>query len=181
MTYVDETRGVWNAPANVSLRSVAGPTVPLDGNQQAELNMPVDGKAVDALREFPGRGTVVWGARTLDGNSPDYRYIQVRRTLIYIEQSIKNALAQFAFAPNTGQTWTSVVSMVSSFLQQLWSQGGLMGATAQEAFSVECGLGSTMTGKDILDGWMIVQITVQMIRPAEFTELTFKQKMEGVG
>ncbi|HEU4560023.1 MAG TPA: phage tail sheath C-terminal domain-containing protein [Longimicrobium sp.] len=181
MTYADQTRGVWNAPANVSLTSVTAPTVLLDNSQQEGLNVPVDGKAVDALREFPGRGTVVWGARTLDGNNNDYRYIQVRRTVIYIEQSIKNALNQFAFAPNTGQTWTSVVSMVSSFLTTLWSQGGLLGATAREAFSVECGVGSTMTGQDVLDGYMIVQVTLQMIRPAEYIELTFKQKMEGVG
>lgn len=180
MTLVDTTRGVWNAPANVSLNSVERPTVLLNSQQQENLNVPVNGKAVDAIREFPGRGTVVWGARTLDGNSNDYRYIQVRRTLIYIEQSIKNALNQFVFAPNTGQTWTTVVSMVSSFLQGVWSQGGLMGATAAEAFSVQCGLGSTMTGKDILEGYMIVQVTLQMIRPAEFIELTFKQKMEGV-
>ncbi|HEX9938740.1 MAG TPA: phage tail sheath C-terminal domain-containing protein [Longimicrobium sp.] len=180
MTWVDTTRGVWNAPANVTLTSVERPTVPLNADQQGNMNVPVDGKAVDALREFPGRGTVVWGARTLDGNSNDYRYIQVRRTLIYIEQSIKNALNQFVFAANTGQTWTTVVSSVSSFLQTVWSQGGLMGATAAEAFSVQCGLGSTMTGKDILEGYMIVQVTLQMIRPAEFIELTFKQKMEGV-
>jgi phage tail sheath protein FI len=180
MTYVDSTRGVWNAPANVTLTSVERPTVPLNADQQGNMNVPVDGKAVDALREFPGRGTVVWGARTLDGNSNDYRYIQVRRTLIYIEQSIKNALNTFVFAANTGQTWTTVVSMVSGFLQGVWSQGGLMGATAAEAFSVECGLGSTMTGKDVLEGYMIVQVTLQMIRPAEFIELTFKQKMEGV-
>lgn len=180
MTYVDTTRGVWNAPANVTLNSVERPTVPLNADQQGNMNVPVDGKAVDALREFTGRGTVVWGARTLDGNSNDYRYIQVRRTLIYIEQSIKNALNQFVFAANTGQTWATVTSTVSSFLQTVWSQGGLMGATAAEAFSVQCGLGSTMTGKDILEGYMIVQVTLQMIRPAEFIELTFRQKMEGV-
>ena len=180
MTYVDGTRGVWNAPANVSLTAVASPTVVLDNNQQEGLNVPLDGKAVDVLRAFPGRGTVVWGARTLDGNSADYRYIQVRRTLIYIEQSIKNALEPFTFAPNTGQTWATVVSMVSSFLQSLWSQGGLMGATPADAFSVACGVGSTMTGTDVLNGWMIVQVTLSLIRPAEFIELTFKQKMEDV-
>jgi hypothetical protein len=136
---------------------------------------------VDAIREFTGRGTVVWGARTLDGNSRDWRYIQVRRTLIYIEQSIKLALDPFVFAANDASTWSTVVSMVSSFLQGLWSQGGLMGATAQEAFSVECGIGSTMTADDVLDGYMIVQVTLQMIRPAEFIEVTFKQKMQGAG
>jgi len=178
-TYIDGTRGVWNAPANISMSSVDAPTFLINSDQQADLNVPINGKAVDALREFTGRGTVVWGARTLDGNSNDYRYIQVRRTLVYIEQSIKNALNPFVFAANDGNTWATVVSMVSSFLQGLWSQGGLMGATASEAFSVECGLGSTMTPTDILEGYMIVQVTLQMIRPAEFIELTFKQKMEG--
>lgn len=181
MTKVDSTSGVWNAPANVSLADVVSASFHLDNTQQGDLNLPVDGKAVNALRDFPGRGTVVWGARTLDGNSPDYRYVQVRRTLIYIEQSIRNALQPFVFAPNTGQTWATVVSMVSSFLRNLWSQGGLMGATAADAFTVACGVGSTMTGQDVLNGYMIVQVTLQMIRPAEYIELTFKQKMEGVG
>lgn len=172
---------MWNAPANVTLSSVTAPTFPITESQQGGLNVPVDGKAVDVLRDFTGRGTVVWGARTLDGNSPDYRYVQVRRTLIYVEQSIKGALQPFVFAANDGKTWVTVVAMVSGFLQGLWNQGGLMGATASEAFSVECGLGSTMTGQDILDGYMIVQVTLQMIRPAEFIELVFKKKMEGVG
>jgi hypothetical protein len=159
---------------------VDSPSYRLNNTQQGDLHMPVDGKAINAIREFPTRGTVVWGARTLDGNSNDWRYIQVRRTLIYIEQSIKAALDQFVFAANDGGTWTAVTSMISGFLQNLWSQGGLMGATAKDAFSVACGLGSTMTGQDVLNGYMIVQVTLQMIRPAEFIELTFKQKMEGV-
>lgn len=180
MAYVDRTSGVWSAPANVALASVIQPMVPINDSQQGDLNVPVDGKAIDVVRQFPGRGTLIWGARTLDGNSNDYRYIQVRRTLIYIEQSIKKALNQFVFAPNNGQTWTTVVSTISGFLQGVWSQGGLMGATAGEAFTVQCGLGSTMTGKDILEGYMLVQVTLQLIRPAEFIELTFKQTMEGV-
>jgi len=179
-TRVDNSKGVWNAPANVSLTSVRQVSQQINNEQQGDLNVPVDGKAVNAIREFPGRGTLVWGARTLDGNSNDWRYVQVRRTLVYVEQSIKKALDQFVFAANDGQTWTTVTSMVSNFLQGLWSQGGLMGATASEAFTVECGLGSTMTGQDVLEGYMIVQVTLQMIRPAEFIELTFKQKMEGV-
>ncbi len=175
----DATKGVWNAPANVSLNRVNGLTYKLDDKSQGDLNVPVDGKSVMAIRDFVGRGQVVWGARTLDGNSPDYRYMQVRRTLIYIEQSVKTSLNQFVFAANDGKTWVTVVSMVSGFLRRLWEQGGLMGNTPSDAFTVECGLGSTMTGQDILDGYMIVQITLQMIRPAEFIELTFKQKMEG--
>ena len=179
-TYTDANKGVWNAPANIALSAVSRPSYKLTADQQGDLNVPVNGKAVDALREFPGRGTVVWGARTLDGNSNDWRYIQVRRTLIYIEQSIKNAMDPYVFAANDGNTWVKVTSMVSAFLQGLWSRGGLMGATASEAFTVQCGLGSTMTPQDILDGYMIVQVTVQMIRPAEFIELRFKQQMQGI-
>ena len=180
-TFIDTTRGVWNAPANVSLESVSRTTFKLNDDLQGDLNVPVDGKAVNAIRELVGRGTVVWGARTLDGNSNDYRYIQVRRTLVYIEQSIKSSLNQFVFAPNDGNTWVTVTSMISNFLQGVWSASGLLGATASEAFTVQCGLGSTMTGLDILNGYMIVQVTLQMIHPAEFIELTFKQTMQGVG
>jgi phage tail sheath protein FI len=179
-TYTDTNKGVWNAPANIALSAVNRPSYKLTADQQSDLNVPVNGKAIDALREFPGRGTVVWGARTLDGNSNDWRYIQVRRTLIYIEQSIKSAMDPYVFAANDGNTWVKVTSMVSAFLQSLWSRGGLMGATASEAFTVQCGLGSTMTPQNILDGYMIVQVTVQMIRPAEFIELTFKQQMQGM-
>jgi phage tail sheath protein FI len=179
-TYTDTARGVWNAPANVTLTSVLKPNVQLNDAQQGELNVPLDGKAIDVIRQFVGRGAVVWGARTLDGNSNDWRYIQVRRTIVYIEQSIKAALQPFVFAANDGRTWVAVTAMVSNFLTGLWTQGGLMGAKPDEAFSVSCGLGSTMTPLDILEGYMIVQVRLQMIRPAEYIELTFKQKMQGI-
>lgn len=174
----DANRGVWNAPANLSLISVISPEVMLTDADQGDYNVPLNGYAINIMRAFSGRGTVVWGARTLMGNSPDFRYIQVRRTLIYIEQSIKTALKPFVFTANTGQTWVTVCSMISDFLTSLWTQGGLMGDKASDAFNVQCGLGSTMTAKDILDGYMIVQVTLQLIRPAEFIELTFTQKMQ---
>jgi uncharacterized protein len=181
MTFTDTTRGVWNAPADVVVNSVSGPTLRITDLQQGDLNRPLDGKAINAIRDFAGRGPVVSGARTLDGNSNDWRYVQVRRTLIYIEQSIKIALNQFVFAANDGQTWVSVTAMISNLLQSVWARGGLMGATAKEAFSVDCGLGNTMTGMDILNGYMVVEVVLQMVHPAEFIELTFKQKMERVG
>jgi phage tail sheath protein FI len=181
MTVVDNTRGVWNAPANFALNAVDSVALPINDETQADLNKPLDGKAVNVIREFVGRGPIVWGARTLDGNSNDYRYVQVRRTLIYIEQSIKAAMNPFVFAPNDGNTWVAVMAMVSNFLQNLWGRGGLMGATPQEAFSVNCGLGTTMSAQDVLEGYMVVQVLVQLIHPAEFIELTFKQKMEAVG
>jgi len=176
---VDGNRGVWSAPANVTLSSVVAPTIALNDRQQADLNLPLDGKAVDVIREFAGRGSVPWGARTLDGNSNDWRYVHVRRTLIYVEQSIKTALHSFLPAANDGYTWAAVVAMVSDLLEGLWSQGGLMGATASEAFSVQCGLGSTMTAEDVLQGEFVVQVTLQMVRPAEFMALTFRQRVGG--
>jgi phage tail sheath protein FI len=178
-TQNDALRGVWNAPANVGLATVLGPTIPITNDMQDDLNMPIDGLAVNAIRDFVGRGTLVWGARTLDGNSNDWRYIQVRRALIYIEQSVELALNKFVFAPNVAQTWVTVSSMIGSFLRGVWQAGGLMGATPAEAFSVQCGLGSTMTADDVLQGRMIVQIKLTMVHPAEFIVLTFQQQMQG--
>jgi phage tail sheath protein FI len=178
-TASDATRGVWNAPANMAMSAVTSCAVNLNDAQQGALNTPLDGKAIDVIRDFVNRGTVVWGARTLDGNSNDWRYIQVRRTIVYIEQSIKGALQPFTFAPNDAQTWVAVTAMISNFLQNVWTQGGLMGDKASDAYTVRCGLGSTMTGQDILNGTMLVQVTLQMVRPAEFIELIFKQEMQG--
>jgi phage tail sheath protein FI len=173
----DALHGVQNAPANLSLNEVLSPKVELNDVDQAQYNMPISGEAIDILRTITNRGVVVWGARTLDGNSLDYRYIQVRRTLIYLEQSIKGALKQFVFAANDASTWATVTATISNFLTQFWQAGGLMGAKASEAFTVACGVPTTMTGTDVLNGYMIVNITVQLIHPAEFIELTFTQTM----
>ncbi|WCM25661.1 hypothetical protein NDN01_16650 [Sphingomonas sp. QA11] len=179
-TQNDAQRGVWNAPANFSLNEITAPKVLLTDDQQGGFNAPLNGNAIDVLRAMVNRGTVVWGARTLDGNSLDYRYIQVRRTLNYIEQSIKQALQQFVFAANDGVTWATVTATISNFLTGLWQAGGLMGDKASDAFTVQCGVPQTMSGLDVLNGYMIVNVTVQMIHPAEFIELTFTQTMQGV-
>lgn len=175
----DANQGVWTAPANIVLNQVLGPLCLLTDAEQVSLNAPVNGMAVNAIRSFPARGPVIWGARTLDGNSQDYRYVQVRRTLIYIEQSIKAALRAQMFEGNNATTWSAVTAQISNFLTGLWKQGGLMGDKASDAFTVQCGLGSTMTGEDVLNGQMVVAVTLQMIHPAEFIELTFRQAMEG--
>ena len=180
-TFSDNTRGVWNAPANIGLSAVVAPTVKMSDYAKDDLNLPSEGTAVNAIRDVVGQGTLVCGARTLDGNSEDHRYIQVRRTLIYVEQSIMMALKPFVFAANDAPTWVSVIAMISNFLTGLWTQGGLMGTKASEAFTVQCGLGSTMTGQDVLDGYMMVLVMLQVTHPGTFIELTFTQKMEGVG
>ncbi|MEX6627286.1 phage tail sheath family protein [Tenacibaculum salmonis] len=177
-TTVDNNSGVWVAPANVGVQSVIAPAIKIDLKAQEDLNMPLDGKSICAIRSFPGRGVLVWGARTLDGNSNDWRYINVRRTLIYIEQSVKDAASAYVFAPNDANTWVSVKSMISNFLLGLWNQGGLVGPKPTDAFSVTIGLGSTMTSDDILNGRMIVAVKVAVSHPAEFIEVTFQQEMQ---
>lgn len=177
-TMVDNTRGVWKAPANVSVNSVISPTVNITHDEQEDLNVPVNGKAVNAIRVFIGEGIKVWGARTLDGNSLDWRYINVRRTMIMLEESVKNASRAYVFDPNVAGTWVNIKSMIQNFLTGIWKRGGLAGATPDEAFSVYVGLGETMTPEDILEGILRVTVLVAIARPAEFIEITFQQQMQ---
>ena len=178
-TMVDNNRGVWKAPANVSVNMVNAPSVNVSHDMQQNLNVDVmAGKSINVIRAFPGIGTLVWGARTLDGNSQDWRYINVRRTLIMIEQSLKLAARAYVFEPNDANTWITVKSMMDNFLVNLWKQGALAGAAPEQAFSVSVGLGSTMTGNDILDGKMLITVKVAIVRPAEFIVITFQQQMQ---
>jgi hypothetical protein len=178
LSMVDNTRGVWKAPANLSLANVVSPAINLTSEDQEDLNVTVSGKSINAIRSFVGQGTLVWGARTLEGNSQDWKYINVRRTMIFIEQSVKAAAKAYVYEPNTANTWTLVRSMISSFLSTIWKQGGLAGLTAEDAYDVEVGLGSTMTPNDILDGIMNITVKVAITRPAEFIVITFQQKMQ---
>lgn len=176
---VDNSVGVQQSPANVSMGSVVKPALPIDNKEQEDMNIPIDGKAVNAIRTFPGKGVLVWGARTLDGNSQDWRYISVRRTVIFIEQSIKYALEAYVFEPNSADTWANVKAMINNFLTTTWRSGAIVGATPEDAFSVDVGLGTTMTAQDILDGYMRVMVKIAITRPAEFIVITFEQQMQG--
>ena len=175
---VDQTVNVAKSPANISLGSVISPTVNINNENQEELNLPLNGKAINAIRSFSGKGTLVWGARTLEGNSKDFRYISVRRTMTFLEQSIKFAAESFVFSPNNSTTWSSLRSTVYSFLNNQWASGILVGSTPDDAFSIEIGLGSTMTSTDILDGVLKMTIKVAIVRPAEFIVITFEQQQQ---
>ena len=178
-TMVDNSRGVWKSPANVSVNSVIKPSLNITHDDQEMLNVDaMSGKSINAIRTFPGIGTLVWGGRTLDGNSLDWRYINVRRTIIMLEQSIKLALRSYVFEPNDANTWVTVRSMITNFLTDKWKQGALAGSSPDDAFSVDIGLGSTMTSVDILEGKMLVTIKLAIVRPAEFIVVTFQQQMQ---
>lgn len=176
--YVDRTRGVWKAPANVSLNGVIGPTTAFSSSELDALNIDVNaGKSINAIRTFTGKGTLVWGARTLAGNDNEWRYVPVRRFYNMVEESIKKACEQFVFEPNDANTWVRVQAMIENFLLLQWRDGALQGAKPEHAFFVSVGLGKTMTAQDILEGRMIVEIGMAPVRPAEFIILRFSQKM----
>ena len=177
-TMVDNTRGVWKAPANVSISYVNKPEKPITDADQENLNMPMNGKAINAIRTFPGEGIKVWGARTLDGNSQDWRYINVRRTMSFLEVSVKNAARAYVFEPNDASTWINMRCMIENFLRSVWKRGGLAGSSPEDAYEVHIGLGDTMTPEDILEGIMRITVLVAISRPAEFIEITFQQQMQ---
>jgi phage tail sheath protein FI len=176
---VDNARGVWKAPTNESLNSISEPSIVITADEQSNLNVdPISGKSINAIRSFTGRGSaVVWGARTLAGNDNEWRYINVRRFFIMVEESCKKATGQFVVETNDANTWVKVQAMIENFLTILWRQGALQGVKPEHAFYVAVGLGKTMTAQDILEGRMIIEIGMAAVRPAEFIILRFSHKM----
>jgi phage tail sheath protein FI len=176
---VDSTRGVWKAPANVGLLNVMSPTVNLTNDQQDGFNVDsIAGKSIDVIRSFAGRGPIVWGGRTLDGNSNEWRFINVRRFFNMVEESVQKSTVWAVFEPNTKNTWVKVKGMIESYLLSKWIEGALAGSKPEEAFFVKVGLPETMSADDILEGKMIVKIGMAVSRPAEFIILQFTHKQQ---
>lgn len=176
---VDHRTGVWKAPANVQLNGIRALTKNLTSKEQENANVSAtDGISVNVIREFTGRGILVWGARTLDGNSNDWRYIPLRRLMIMLENSIKKGLEWAVFEPNDANLWKEVESMVNAYLTGLWREGAIQGAKPENSFFAKCGLGKTMTQQDVLDGKLILEIGIAPVRPAEFIiiQLEFEMK-----
>ena len=174
----DSTRGVWKAPANIGLNYVAAPLALLSDEQQESMNVDTNGKSINAIRAFTGKGTLVWGARTLNATSNEWRYVAVRRFFIMVEESVKKATSQFVFESNDANTWVKVRAMIENFLTLQWRAGALAGVKPEQAFFVRVGLGQTMTALDVLEGRMIVEIGMAVVRPAEYIVLRFSHKMQ---
>ncbi|GGA83659.1 hypothetical protein GCM10011369_27100 [Neiella marina] len=176
---VDLNRGVWKSPANISLVGVIEPVVKIDTPYQDELNVDAgSGKSINAIRAVAGKGTLIWGARTLAGNDNEWRYISVRRFFNLVEESVKKSTDWAVFEPNDANTWVKVRGMIESYLTQKWREGALVGAKPEDAFFVRCGLGVTMNAQDILEGRMNVEIGMAVVRPAEFIILKFSHKLQ---
>ncbi|AKD55547.1 phage tail sheath family protein [Spirosoma radiotolerans] len=176
---VDESRGVWKAPANVGLANVVKAVITISRIDQDTLNIDdVAGKSINAIINMPGYGTQVFGARTLDGNDKEWRYINVRRFVSVVEESIKKSINWAVFEPNTAPTWVRVQAMIESYLFLKWRDGALAGAKPEQAYQVQVGLNKTMTPDDVLEGLMIVEIKLAVARPAEFIVLRIMQKAQ---
>lgn len=174
---VDSTRGVWKAPANVSLNLVRQPVFSFNDAEQDTYNVDVNsGKSINLIRIFNGKGTLIWGARTLAGNDNEWRYISIRRLCSWTAASIMQGLQSRVFESNDANTWISIQAMIENFLTVLWRQGAFQGSKPEHAFFVQVGLGKTMTANDIAQGLMVVEIGLAAVRPAEFIVLRLIQK-----
>ena len=166
----DNTKGVHKAPANEVVRACVGLECQFNKGEQDMLNP----KGVNLIRTFPGQGIRVWGARTATSN-PSWKYVNVRRLFIYIEESIKANTNWAVFEPNTEMLWARVQRTIEGFLTGMWRDGALAGTTPEEAFFVNIGR-ETMSQDDIDNGRLICVIGVAPVKPAEFVIFRISQK-----
>jgi hypothetical protein len=169
----DSTRGVWHAPAGLPLVGIESLDQIVTEQEQSELSL----LGVNELRHFPERGNLVWGARTTS-NEMDWKYINVRRLLIYLEHSIDQGTQWVVFEPNGPALWANVKTNVENFLFNEWQRGALQGSKPEAAFFARCDQ-STMTQDDIADGRLICQIGVAPLKPAEFVIFRIGQWTSG--
>ena len=166
----DTERGVHKAPANEVVRGCTGLSCAYNEGEQDILN-PI---GVNLIRAFTGRGIRVWGARTISSNGL-WKYLNVRRLFIYVEESIKANTNWVVFEPNSTTLWSRVTRTIETFLATCWRDGALAGSSPSEAFFVECGP-TTMTQDDIDNGRLICQIGIAPVKPAEFVIFRITQK-----
>ena len=162
----ERQRGVWKAPSGVD--STTGdyrPAMALGERDQSVLN-PL---SVNLFRSFPGKGTLLWGGRTLSAG-PDWRYLSVRRTMKMVERTLLHALQWVVFEPNAEPLWADVRAQVDSFLDRLFRQGALQGTGPRDRGYVQCGR-TTMTEADIAAGRLHVELGLALVKPAEFLTL----------
>jgi phage tail sheath protein FI len=166
---VDNARGVWKAPANEPVQNILGLKTNFTKGEQDILNP----RGVNLTRRFDVGGIRVWGARTLSSDT-SLMYINVRRTLIFLEASIDSGTQWVVFEPNTQDTWARLTASVNAFLLTQLRNGALFGVSPEDAYFVRCDE-TTMTADDIQNGRLICQIGVSIARPAEFVIFQIQQ------
>jgi phage tail sheath protein FI len=175
MARTDATRGVWKAPAGIdaALAGVHGPKEQMTDQQNGALNV----KAVNCIRSFPVYGTVVWGARTLDGDDErgsEWKYIPVRRTALFIEESLYRGTKWAVFEPNDEPLWAQLRLNIGAFMHDLFRQGAFQGRSPREAYFVKCDK-ETTTQSDINKGIVNVLVGFAPLKPAEFVVIKIQQ------
>jgi len=173
---IDGKRGVWKAPAGMEagLFGAAGLKYIVEDGEQDQLN-PL---GVNCFRNIPGGGRVIWGSRTLATKAdPEWRYVPVRRTAIFIEQSIYEGIQWAVFEPNDHRLWSALRGNIGGFMNGLFRVGAFQGEKASDAYFVRCGLGDTMTQAEIDAGQVIVIIGFAPLKPAEFVIVRIQQKV----
>jgi uncharacterized protein len=168
----DETRGVWKAPANDTIRGVLDIERTITQNEQGLLN-PI---GINCIRPFGTRGIRIWGARTLSSDT-DWRYINVRRLFNMIEATILEGTQYAVFEPNDQTLWEGVKRTLNGFLRGLWSAGALFGATADQAFYVKCDA-ETNPPQSIDEGKLVVEVGIAPVKPAEFIVFRISQQKQ---
>ncbi|MFK7695887.1 phage tail sheath family protein [Paenibacillus sp. HJGM_3] len=169
----DVERGVHKAPANEVVRGAVDLEFQITKQEQDVLNP----RGVNVIRAFPGRGIRVWGARTLSSDA-SWKYINVRRLFIFLEESIDEGTQWVVFEPNDEKLWARVKRTITEFLTRVWRDGALMGTKPEEAFFVKVDR-TTMTQDDIDNGRLIVLIGVAPVKPAEFVVFRIAQVAGG--
>jgi hypothetical protein len=170
----DTEVGVHKAPANAVVAQAQALQRTITQSQQDILNP----KGINVIRAFPGRGIRIWGARTISSD-PAWKYLNVRRLFIFLEQSIDNATQYAVFEPNDVPLWERLRGSVTAFLTTQWRNGMLQGRTVEQSFFVRVGLGETMTQDDIDNGRVIMLIGVAPVKPAEFVIFRITQMPRG--
>ncbi len=163
---VDRERGVWKAPVNVQVAGGVGPSQAVSDAEQAEAT------SVNVLCEFKGRGTLVWGGRTLNETDDQWTYVPVRRLADTVQRDLQKALTSVEFEPNSQPTWEGLRAAADTYLNGIWEQGGLRGNTPEEAYFVQIGHGVTMTEEDLRAGRVVLKVGLAAVRPAEFIPVT---------
>ena len=169
MANSDTQNGVWKAPANLPVVGISGLTQQINDQEQGTLSE----LGINALRHFPGRGDLIWGARTTS-TDPEWKYINVRRYLIYLERSIDQGMQWVAFEPNGEQLWANVRQTIENFLYNEWISGALLGDKPEKAYFVRCDR-TTMTQNDLDNGRLVCLVGVAALKPAEFVIFRIEQ------
>lgn len=170
----DKIRGPWKSPANINLKGVIEPVVTVDNQLYDLFNAgPESGKSINNIRSFAGKGTLVLGSRTLASGDNEKKYIPVSRFIIMVKETLKRSTSWVGFEPNDPATWSRIRIIIEKYLRQKWQEGALAGVSEQSSFYVKCGLGDTMTDQDIEVGKTHIEVGLAMLRPSEFTVLSY--------